>query len=86
MSGGRQDKSHDGGGCRGRAPVSDTHEPPPTRDGWAAVRVGGPGGQLTSSAVSSMTNDVWSWEPSVPVNFTVTVCPAYAPRSKVRVV
>src|SRR3954468_10756853 len=32
--------------------------------------------QLTLSAVSSMTNDVCSEESSVPVNFTVTVCPA----------
>lgn len=32
--------------------------------------------QLTLSAVSSMTKDVWSEEPSVPVNLSVTVCPA----------
>jgi len=33
-------------------------------------------GQATVSAVSSMTNDVWREESSVPVNFSVTVCPA----------
>src|SRR3954470_6334869 len=38
-------------------------------------------GQLTVSAVSSMTNDVSSEESSVPVNLTVTVCPAKAARS-----
>lgn len=32
--------------------------------------------QLTLSAVSSRTNDVWSVEPSTPVNLIVTVCPA----------
>ncbi len=37
---------------------------------------GGGTGQLTLSAVSSMTNDVWSFAPSTPVNFSVTVCPA----------
>ncbi|CAK7283173.1 putative Alkaline phosphatase [Streptomyces misionensis JCM 4497] len=33
-------------------------------------------GQATLSAVSSRTNEVWYLEPSVPVNFRVTVCPA----------
>jgi hypothetical protein len=37
-------------------------------------------GQDTFSAVSSTTNDVCSEMSSVPVNFSVTVCPANADR------
>lgn len=50
----------------------------------AFVAAQGAPDQLTPTAVSSMTNDVWSLDPSVPVNFTVTVCPAYPPRLKLR--
>lgn len=32
--------------------------------------------QLTVRAVSSITKDVWFWASSVPVNFSVMVCPA----------
>jgi hypothetical protein len=47
-------------------------------DGHTVIddRLGPGAGQLTFSAVSSMTNDVWRVEPSVPVNLRVTVWPA----------
>src|SRR6185437_13262157 len=41
------------------------------------------GTQLTLIAVSSMTKDVWSSKSSLPVNFSVIFCPAYALSEKV---
>ncbi len=73
----------------GRRPVTAVAAPVRARKSRAArvgFRVARPcrGRQATLSAVSSMTNEVWSFDPSTPVNFTVTVCPAYALRLKLR--
>jgi hypothetical protein len=45
-------------------------------------RVLASGGQLVVTAVSSTTKLVWREESSTPLNFTVTVEPAYEDRSK----